>query len=886
MSYAVGVLEEVLVWMKFIVVAPFDLLIYLVQTRSYILLCVNAFLTVFLYKWFYPLDFLQWLWNSLYKRCVGPPARKKRGRNMRGAGLTFDPDSKTMLLHGIAANSDLSMDVVCTYELPTKTWYNVRPKFQCRLSTSKHILCLKGNKGCEFSDDIVKITVEHAQLFCSSTSNGLHLYPTLETVTDRPVRLISVQFEVSLENVLLERLSQSKMFINGFQSWSPTGSVGCDSRMSYTLMGLPFVSRPVAGMMHNVDSEYWGRDDGLTSQHMTAFQNKGDSDSVLLGFTKQNKATGEFFFHRASKHLQCSLDYGKTLFSTEIGEHGRVRLKLESLLIMRGNIDALMETWASECAPENYHRTLREIESPIGWCSWYKYYDKISQDIVKKNVEALVATPDLKCKVVQLDDGYQSQIGDWLTTNRKFPDGLPGVAREIRKHGMEAGIWLAPFVAGRGSVLFRSRPEWFVRDSLTGTPLIGHLNPDWGSDFLCYCLDTTNPQVQAWLTHVFSTLVAYGFSYFKIDFLVAGIRRGERYDRYSSRVEAYRKGLEVIRKAIGPKSYLVGCGAPMGPSIGHFSAMRVSSDTSASWDVIFLHKIMAAGDGPPALKNALHFTLTRSFLHRKWWLNDPDCVLFADDGLTTSEVLLQLTVIGMSGGVVVISEDMTDLKFENIKLLKKILPPSNLACGQARNLLFDRYPQMYVCGGGDPSTHSSLFAFINWEDRSVIVDAEEKLEHELSRMTNHQGSAQQLFSQFLLFDFWNERLLQKDFRLTIDCHGSRTLLATMFDNKPVLVGNSFNLSAMVDGRIEGHVSDEHDSFIVNVTGIACRSGKLWIALPTRMVSGLDAMRIDSNVSANIWDVEDCPARNGWNIVQVSVSAGKKEKWYVKLGCIS
>ena len=53
-----------------------------------------------------------------------------------------------------------------------------------------------------------------------------------------------------------------------------------------------------------------------------------------------------------------------------------------------------------------------------------------------------------------------------------------------------------------------------------------------------------------------------------------------------------------------------------------------------------------------------------------------------------------------------------------------------------------------------------------------------------------------------------------------------------------------------------------------------------------MVSGLDAMRIDSNVSANIWDVEDCPARNGWNIVQVSVSAGKKEKWYVKLGCIS
>ena len=86
-------------------------------------------------------------------------------------------------------------------------------------------------------------------------------------------------------------------------------------------------------------------------------------------------------------------------------------------------------------------------------------------------------------------------------------------------------------------------------------------------------MDTTNPQVQSWLTHIFSTLVAYGFTYFKIDFLVAGIRRGDRYDRYSSRAEAYRKGLDVIRNAIGPNCYLVGCGAPLGPSIGYFDAM-------------------------------------------------------------------------------------------------------------------------------------------------------------------------------------------------------------------------------------------------------------------------------------------------------------------------
>ena len=75
--------------------------------------------------------------------------------------------------------------------------------------------------------------------------------------------------------------------------------------------------------------------------------------------------------------------------------------------------------------------------------------------------------------------------------------------------------------------------------------------------------------------------------------------------------------------------------------------MRVSSDTNAEWDEMFLQRILGAGDGPPCLRNALHFSITRSFLHRKWWLNDPDCVLLPGTGLTNEEMILQLTVICM-----------------------------------------------------------------------------------------------------------------------------------------------------------------------------------------------------------------------------------------------
>ena len=845
---------------------------------SFVALFLNAFVVLIFWRWFSPLE---WFWRATYRsqKCNFVFDSNKP---VPESYLTFDFAHSKLILRGITS-APLLIDIVCTYELPASSWYQVRPRFECRLSTSNNVVHNKEKKGCIFGDDIVQVTVE-----CAENDNGIQIYPTLSTLTDRPVQLIFIAFEFSLEHVMDENLSNIKMFMNGFQSWAPTGSVLCSSRMHYTLMGLPVVSRPVAGMMHNVDSEYWGRHDGLSSQHMTAFQDIAEEEAVLLGFTKQNTALGEFFFHRSSRHLRCSLDYDKTLFSTEIGERGGVSIKLEPLMIMRGAIESLMETWATECAPENYHRKLRDTASPVGWCSWYKYYDKVTQEDIYKNVDALSTVHDLRCHVVQLDDGYQSQIGDWLTVNSKFSEGLPGICRKIKKSGKDAGIWLAPFVAGRGSQLFKSRPEWFVCDSLTGSPLIAHLNPDWGRDFLCYSLDTTHPQVQAWLTHIFKTLVAYGFTYFKIDFLVAAIRRGKRHDRYSGRVEAYRKGLQVIREAIGPKCYLVGCGAPMGPSIGFFDAMRVSSDTSTAWDVMLLHKLFAPGDGPPALRNALHFSLTRSFLHRKWWLNDPDCSLFTEDGLTLAEMTLQMTVIGMSGGAVVISANMEELKEENINYLKKILPPSKLVCGQARDVLMERYPILYVCRGCNPAQQSSLYSFINWKNREIIIDGKNLLKREFSEMNSPEnladGLAKNNFPRMFYFDFWEERLLKKDLSLRLLPHGTRALLVTTCDGNPTLVGNSFHLTAMIDGRIEGHV-DPNGSFVINAKDVSMKTGNIWIAMTnTTKEIVVDDYLVSSNANTSILGCEPCPSYSYCSVLQIWVEADERNSdgWFVEI----
>ena len=79
---------------------------------------------------------------------------------------------------------------------------------------------------------------------------------------------------------------------------------------------------------------------------------------------------------------------------------------------------------------------------------------------------------------------------------------------------------------------------------------------------------------------------------------------------------AYRSGLELVREIVGPDVFLVGCGAPLLPSVGLFDAMRVSPDT--------FHE--GGEDGSTGLRGLVPMT-ARSWQQGRLWVNDPDCVV-------------------------------------------------------------------------------------------------------------------------------------------------------------------------------------------------------------------------------------------------------------------
>jgi alpha-galactosidase len=88
------------------------------------------------------------------------------------------------------------------------------------------------------------------------------------------------------------------------------------------------------------------------------------------------------------------------------------------------SITKALSRWADDVAAAATKPPIRS--APTVWCSWYHYFTKVRETDIDENLAA-IAHQDLPFDVVQLDDGYQAEIGDWLTLSDRFESlaGLP-----------------------------------------------------------------------------------------------------------------------------------------------------------------------------------------------------------------------------------------------------------------------------------------------------------------------------------------------------------------------------------------------------------------------------------------------------------------------------
>jgi alpha-galactosidase len=476
------------------------------------------------------------------------------------------------------------------------------------------------------------------------------------------------------------------VFRNGYQSWSGTRAYRVDEADADPIGA--FLRESHTDVRHRAA----GRRGVLRSDLVTTIVDQRGGAALGVGFLD----TREFFGAIA---VEAPRGVFRRLAALLDGDAIAVapgqRLELPPLWLAAGaDGEALLAAWAS-AAGEAMHARIAQ-RSPIGWCSWYYYFTAVREADVVENLNALAALRDrVPFSYAMVDDGYQRAVGDWLEPNPKFPHGMRWLAQRIRAAGFDAGIWMAPFLVRSEARIFRERPAWLLRTP-SGRPRRACWNPAWSGGRPAYALDTTHPEVLEWLEGVARTAVRqWGFRLLKLDFLYAAALPGVRRDSNATRAQALRRGLQAIRDGAGDDAFLLACGCPLGPAVGLVDGMRIGPDVAPQWADWRTRRLLRDRHGV-ATKHAVRNTLTRAFMHRRLWLNDPDCILVRADRsrLTLDEVQTLAAVIGLTDGMLVSGDRLDALSEERRALLEQA---NGLSGGAARVVdLFDRDPPSLV----------------------------------------------------------------------------------------------------------------------------------------------------------------------------------------------
>ncbi|GAB6188608.1 alpha-galactosidase [Marinitoga arctica] len=418
---------------------------------------------------------------------------------------------------------------------------------------------------------------------------------------------------------LFDDIVEENLFINNWQSWSPTKKINI-STYKYNIPDdwkskAKFAVHPIPELLEN----------NIISDYFLGKENK------LYGFLT-SKIAHPFFIVKDNKIIAC-LEY--------FGKKADDYIDIEPLIILENEpLEKLLEIYADYVRIELNPKFSKW--NPIGWSSWYQYFENLTWEEILKNLKLSM---EYNYEVFQLDDSWQKDIGDWKP-KELFPS-IETISNKIKEYGYIPGLWLAPFSVSETSEIFSNHKDWLVKDK-NGNPKVAYYN--WNKNI--YALDTTHPESQKYLSSIFNDLRNKGIHYFKIDFLFAGAIPGKRHLDVTP-IEAYNIGMNIIRKSTN-MYFVLGCGAPILPSVGYVDGMRISTDTAPFYKM----------DSPdfiyPNAYYALRNVLTRSFMNGKWWWNDPDCLLLRTEDTELKNEIIEMYsyVSGVLNNMIIQSDDL------------------------------------------------------------------------------------------------------------------------------------------------------------------------------------------------------------------------------------
>ena len=215
-------------------------------------------------------------------------------------------------------------------------------------------------------------------------------------------------------------------------------------------------------------------------------------------------------------------------------------------------------------ASRNFHKWGRKYrlmhgdqERMILLNSWEGVYFNIEQEGMDQMMQDIAS---MGGELFVMDDGWfgakyqrntdNAALGDWTVDTRKLPEGIGGLLRDAKKHGVKFGIWIEPEATNTLSELYEKHPDWIInapgREPVTGRG---------GTQLM---LDLGNPAVQDFVFGIVDGLMTRypGIAYIKWDANMGIQSHGSAYltgDNQSHLYIDYHRGFESVCRRIRAK---------------------------------------------------------------------------------------------------------------------------------------------------------------------------------------------------------------------------------------------------------------------------------------------------------------------------------------------
>jgi hypothetical protein len=383
------------------------------------------------------------------------------------------------------------------------------------------------------------------------------------------------------------------------------------------------------------------------------------------------------------------------------------------------------------------------------YCTWYHAGASDEKRLAQNTAFAAKELKPWGLTVMQIDDRWQpglavtgpKKIFDMHDPLGPYPSGMKAMADYIKSQGMVPGIWFMPFAGTWLDPYFADKQDIFYKVG-AGDPTITKKEIEkqgyktdrpiselpYSTSWAGTSIDCSNPAAQEYLRQMVHRLGhEWGYGYFKMDGFHTGsgttqkyvdnqyrdddLGKTTRYNPLMTPIEAYRKGMSIIRETAGEDVFFLGCCQvqnlrSFGTTFGYLDAMRVGPDNGAKWK---------GHDRGPRYGGRYYF------LDKRVWYCDPD-PFYVRPSLTYDQAITLASYVALSGQLAASSNDYYKLPPERLDIIRRVMPTHKVKSSRPIDFLQRDLTHEWLLVDDSSGVKRTVVGHFNWSaDKPVSL---------------------------------------------------------------------------------------------------------------------------------------------------------------------